>query len=208
MAFGNSLVAPGSKNPLRSKPFSDTDQSWRFVSQASSYAACLAVYSAALVDVISRTEELKVSEEDQVVIRNLLMEISAMLFSQASRMSLHATKQRRLAVLDALKLPHGFNAQAVNRIPRTGSFLFNNEFLTVIDSDVSMNMRAKDLAGSMSSRKRSFRGSQFERPPSSSPSFGRSFRGGRHGRGLRPRGSRERARGGFSSRIASQKDKK
>ena len=183
------------------------------MSQASSYAACLAVYSAALVDVISRTEELKVSEEDRVVFRNLLMEISAMSFSQASRMSLHAIKLRRLAVLDALKLPHGFNAQAVDRIPRQGSYLFNNEFLTVIDSDVSMNKRAKDLAERISSRKRSFRGFQFERPLSASPSFGRSFRGGRRGRGLRPRGSRGRARGGLLSRgvsssFQSQKDKK
>ena len=89
-AFGRSLKAPDA-NPLASKDYRLQDKSWRFVSEASAYAARLAAFSTALVDLLIRADELEVSEEDKASVHALLLDLSALNFSQAARMKLHAT---------------------------------------------------------------------------------------------------------------------
>ena len=69
-AFGRSLRAPRSI-PLQSKEHHSQDKSWRFVAEASAYAAWLAAFSTALLDLLIRADELEVSEEDRVSIRAL-----------------------------------------------------------------------------------------------------------------------------------------
>ena len=103
-AFGRSLKAPDAK-PLASKDYRLQDRSWRFVSEASAYAARLAAFSTALVDLLIRADELEVSEEDKASVHVLLLDLSALNFSQAARMKFHATSRRRHLALDSIKLP-------------------------------------------------------------------------------------------------------
>ena len=79
------------------------------------------------------------SEEDRASIRAILIDLSALNFSQATRIKLHATTRRR-------HLPHDFNEHAVNQIPRTGPLVFGGKFLEAVDSDLDMNKRAKEVA--------------------------------------------------------------
>ena len=91
-----------------SKVYRLLDKSWLFVSEASAFAARLAAYSTALVDLLIRANELEVSEEDKASVHGLLLDLSARNFSQASRMNLHTTKRRRDLALSSLILPRIF----------------------------------------------------------------------------------------------------
>ena len=161
VAFARSLKAP-EPNPLTSKDYRLQDRSWAYVSEASAFAARIAAFSTALVDLLMRADELGVTEEDKVSVHALLLDLSALNFSQAARIKLHATKRRRHLALDCLKLPTDFNNHAVDRIPRAGAEIFGGKFLEVVDSDLMMNKRAKDVADRFRKRQkpeqRSFRG--------------------------------------------------
>ena len=161
VAFARSLKAP-EPNPLASKDYRLQDKSWAYVSEASAFAARLAAFSTALVDLLMRADELGVTEEDKGSIHALLLDLSALNFSQAARIKLHATKHRRYLALDCLKLPADFNNHAVDRIPRAGFQIFGGRFLEVVDTHLMMNKRAKDVADRFRKRQkpdlRSFRG--------------------------------------------------
>ena len=193
-AFGRSLKAPDA-NPLVSKDYRVLDKSWQVVSEASAFAARLAAYSTALVDLLIRADELEVSEDYKASVHGLLLDLSALNFSQASRMKLHATKRRRHLALSSLKLPKDFNENAVDRISCVGPRIFGGKFLEGVDSDLTMNKRAKDVADRFKLRQ---------------GSASRSFRGGRSSfysgqRGIHSRGGGRtrfplsRSRGGFRS---------
>ena len=137
VAFARSLKAP-EPNPLTSKDYRLQDRSWAYVSEASAFAARIAAFSTALVDLLMRADELGVTEEDKVSVHALLLDLSALNFSQAARIKLHATKRRRHLALDCLKLPTDFNNHAVDRIPRAGAEIFGGKFLEVVDSDLMM----------------------------------------------------------------------
>ena len=159
LAFAKSLRDP-SPSPLISRDYSDNDKPWSLVSKASSVAAALAVYSTALTDLLIRADELEVTEEDRATFRELLLFISSRSYTTALRTQLCATKQRRLIALQALSLPKDFNGHAVNRLPRDGPFIFGGRFLDAVDSDISMNLRAKEVARGLRPRSFSFRGSR------------------------------------------------
>ena len=134
-AFGRSLKAPDA-NPLVSKDYRLLDKSWQFVSEVSAFAARLAAYSTALVDLLIRADELEVSEEDKASVHGLLLDLSALNFSQASRVKLHATKRRRHLALSSLKLPKDLNENAVDRISCVGPRIFGGKCLEAVDSDL------------------------------------------------------------------------
>ena len=119
-----------------------------YVSEASAFAARIAAFSTALVDLLMRADELGVTEEDKGSVHALLLDLSALNFSQAARIK--------------LQLPTDFNNHAVDRIPRAGAEIFGGKFLEVVDSDLMMNKRAKDVADRFRKRQkpeqRSFRG--------------------------------------------------
>ena len=133
-AFGSSLRA---SNPLRGRDFKTQDAPWSFCSEASCYAAKLAVYSAALSDFIVRADDLGVSGEDRSLIRFLLLGFAALSYSQALRVSLYlfATKQRRALAVSALRLRGQFCSSAVDSIPRSGPYVFGGR---ILDADISM----------------------------------------------------------------------
>ena len=145
VAFARSLKSPES-NPLLSKDYRLQDKNGQFVSVASAYAARLAAFSTALVDLLIRADELEVSEEDKGSIHTILLDLSALNFSQVARIKLHATKRRRHLALDCLKLPKEFNDQAVDRVSRAGPQIFGGKFLEAVDTDLTMKKRAKEVA--------------------------------------------------------------
>ena len=125
IAFADSLRDPATtKSPLESKEYKRESSVWAFISRASSLAGRLAIYSAALTDILVRAEELEVSEEDAVTVRALLLELSAMQFSQAARMLLFATSHYRNLTLSSMGLRDRLNISAAVRIPRDGEYLF------------------------------------------------------------------------------------
>ena len=178
-----------------SKDYRLHDKSWRFVSEASAYVAQLAAFSTALVDLLIRADELEVSEEDKDSVHALLLDLSALNFSQAARMKLHATTRRRHLALSSLKLPKDFNEHALDRISRVGPQIFGGKFLEAVDSDHTMNKRAKEVSDRFKTRQksdlRSFRGGRS--------SFYLGQRGFRFSSGGRSRFPLSRYRGGFRS---------
>ena len=61
------------------------------------------------------------TEEDKVSIRAVLIDISALTFSQAARVQLHATSRRRLLALESLTLPKDSMAMQSIRFPVSGN---------------------------------------------------------------------------------------
>ena len=188
VAFSNSLRDPVSvnKSPLESKEFKKDFSHWSFVDRASSLAGRLAIYSAALTDILIRAVELEVSEEDLITVRALILEISAMQFSQAARLRLYATDRNRALTLNSLGLTDRMNISAAVRIPRDGEFLFGGKFLDGVDSDISMHKRAREVAGRIAKPRFSdaSRGQRF-RPVTSFSSRGRAQPFRARGRGFR-----------------------
>ena len=156
-AFSESLRDPGRPCPLKSRDFAQVDRTWASVAESSTVAARCAAYSTALADLLVRADEMGVVEDDRVVIRELLLNISSRAFSEALRTQLRATHQRRLLALRALNLPKDFNSSAVIRVPREGPYVFGGHFLTAVDSDISMYSRAREVARRVRPRLQSFR---------------------------------------------------
>ena len=188
VAFSNSLRDPVSvnKSPLESREFKRDFSHWSFVDRASSLAGRLAIYSAALTNILIRAVELEVSEEDLITVRALILEISAMQFSQAALLRLFATDRNRAITLNSLGLTDRMNISAAVRIPRDGEFLFGGKFVDGVDSDISMHKRAREVAGriakprfSDASRRQRFR------PATSFSSRGRAQPFRARGRGFR-----------------------
>ena len=120
IAFADSVRDPASanKSPLESKEYKRDSLPWAFISHASLLAGCLAIYSTALAVILIRAVELEVSEEDIVTVRALILELSAMQFSQATRMRLYATSHCRNITLSTMGLRDRLNVSAAVRIPR------------------------------------------------------------------------------------------
>ena len=189
VAFANSLRDPVSanKSPVDSKEFKRDFSHWSFVDRASSLAGRLAIYSAALADILCRAVELEVTEEDLVTVRALILEISAMQFSQAARLRLFAIERNRHNTLTSLGLRDRLNVNAAVRIPRDGEFLFGGKLLECVDSDISMHKRAREVAGRLAKPRLSenvLRGQRF-RPYTSFSSRGRGQPFRVRGRGFR-----------------------
>ena len=62
-----------------------------------------------LADILIRAVELEVSEEDLVTVRALILELSAMQFSQAARMRLLAISHSRNVTLSTMGLRDRLN---------------------------------------------------------------------------------------------------
>ena len=143
-AFCRSLRAP-LPNLLNSKEHRSRDSAWRFVATASSYAARLAAFSTALVDLLIRADDMEVTVVDRDAIRATLIDLNALSFSQATRLKLHATSERRHQVLDSLDLPKEYNESAVTRIPRS-EHEQESERRRLIDSESRVNPRLSVFA--------------------------------------------------------------
>ena len=199
VALAGSLRDPNNRSALKS-PFESREYKkdifpWSFISDASSLSARLAIYAAALSDLLIRAEELEVSKEDMVTIRALILEVSAMQFSQAARMRLLAIDQTRNITLDTIGLRDRIKVSAAVRIPRDGKFLFGGRLLDSIDSDIDMHKRAQDLTSRLDKvrprRGESFRSRPYSRPFAVFPHPVRSSfraRGRGSGRSARGRG--------------------
>ena len=194
LAFATSLRDPSLSSPLKSRDYVQADRAWASVAEASSVGARCAAYATALADLLVQADELEVEEDDRRTIGELLVHISARTFSEAMRTQLRVTHHRRLAAFKALNLPKDFNSSAVTRVPREGPFIFGGQFLSAVDSDISMNTRAREVARRVKPRLESFRRFPSRGGTATSfPSAG-SFRPRSRGRGFSRR-STTRGRG-------------
>ena len=196
VALADSLRDPNNRSALKS-PFESREYKkeifpWSFISDASSLSARLAIYAAALTDLLIRAEELEVSKEDMVTIRALILEVSAMQFSQAARMRLLAIDQTRNITLNTIGLRDRLKVSAAVRLPRDGKFLFGGRLLDSIVLDIDMHKRAKDLTSRLDKvsprRGVSFRSKPYSRPFSHPVRSSFRTRGRGFGRSARGRG--------------------
>ena len=127
------------------------------MAEASTVAARCAAYATALTDLLVHADELGVTEDDRCAIRKILLLITSHSYSEALRAQLRATHNRRLVALKALDLPREFHSQAVIRVPREGPYVFGGSFLQAVDSDISMNKRAQEVAQRVKPRLQTFR---------------------------------------------------
>ena len=81
----------------------------------------MAIYAAALTDLLIRAEDLEVSKEDMVTFRALILEVSAMQFSQTARMRLLAIDQTRNITLDTIGFRDHIKVSAAVRFSLTAS---------------------------------------------------------------------------------------
>ena len=199
IAFATSLRDPSASCPLRSKDFASADRALASVAEASTLAARCAAYSTALADLLVQADVLEVVEDDRRTIRDLLVRINARTFSESLRAQLRATHFRRLAAFKALNLPTEFNSSAVTRVPRDGPYVFGGQLIPAVDSDISMNTRAREVARRVRPRP-SFRSLSARGGPASSSHSSGSFRFRSRGRGFSRRST---SRGRGSARPAS-----
>ena len=119
------------------------------MSEASHFSAKLAVFQAALIDLLSRADHLGVTAEDRAVILALLLSIAEQSFSQALSSTFFAFENRRLLALTSLGLQKSAERVAVKTLPLEGPHLFAGHFLEAVDSEISMHKRASDLAAKL-----------------------------------------------------------
>ena len=185
LALGTSLSSP---NELTTLSFRKEDKKWKFMSEVARFSAKLAVFQAALIDLLSRADDLGVTAEDRAVILALLLSIAEQSFSQALNSTFFTFENRRLLALTSLGLQKSAESVAVKTLPLEGPHLFAGHFLEAVDSEISMHKRASDLAAKLkptpafppfrSSARRPFRGSRARGSRGSRggprlPSFGR-----------------------------------
>ena len=108
--FADSLRDPvsASKSPFDSREFKREAFPLSFISSASSLTCRLAIYSATLANLLIRANELEVSEDNIVMIRALIVEVSVMQFSGAACMRLYAIGQSRNITLNTMGLRDRF----------------------------------------------------------------------------------------------------
>ena len=190
LALGASLSSP---NAFTTPSFRKEDKKWMFMSDAARFSAKLAVFQAALIDLLSRADDLGVTSEDRAIILALLLSIAEQSCSQALSFTFFAFENRRLLALTSLGLQKSVSSVAVKTLPLEGPHLFAGHFLEAVDSEISMHKRAFDLAAKLkptpafprrasppfrSSARRPFRGSRVRgfrgfRGGPRLPSFGR-----------------------------------
>ena len=146
LALGTSLSSP---NALTLPSFRKEDKKWKFMSEAARFSARLAVFQAALIDLLSRADDLVVTSEDCAIIHALLLSIAEQSFSQALSSMFFAFENRRLLALTSLGLQKSVESVAVKTLPLEGPHLFAGHFLKAVDSEISLHKRASDLAAKL-----------------------------------------------------------
>ena len=196
LAFTNSL-GNAKANPLTTKEYKTLDRKWSFIETAASTGERIALYSILLADLLGRSTELQVTEDDCILIRNLLYHTLFLMLSQFTRTSAFAIDQRRALIADTLS-PLASAGMSENPLPivaRNSPFLFGGKFLDNVNESLSVQKTADEVASRCKKSRNNVRGS--------APTFQRQFRGSyRSFRGFRSRnlsrGGRPRSgRGGF-----------
>ena len=157
IAFAGSLRDPAlsaSKSPFETREYKKGAFPWAFMSSTSSLNCRLAIYSAALADLLIRADELEVSEEDAVTIRALILEVAAMQFAGAARMRVFALTQHRNLALDTMGLRDRLDVSAAVRTPKDGKFLFGGKLFEGVDTDLSMLKRVREVASQVAKPQR------------------------------------------------------
>ena len=108
------------------------------MSEAARFSARLAVFQAVLIDLLSRADDLGVTSEDRAVIHALLLSIAEQSFNQALS-----------STFSSLRLQKSVDSVAVKALPLEGPHLFAGQFLEAVDSEISMQKRASDLASKL-----------------------------------------------------------
>ena len=197
LAFANSL-GNAKVNSLTTKEFKTLDRKWSFIETAASTGERIALYSILLADLLGRSTELQVTEDDCILIQNLLYYTQFLSLSQFTRTTAFAIEQRRALVADTLS-PLASAGLSENPLPkkvaRNSPFLFGGKFLDNVNESLSVQKTADEVASRCKKSRKNVRGS--------APTFQRQFRGanrsfrGFRGRNL-SRGGRPRSgRGGF-----------
>ena len=170
LAFTNSL-GNAKANPLTTKEYKTLDRKWSFIETAASTGERIALYSILLADLLGRSTELQVTEDDCILIQNLLYHTQFLMLSQFTRTSAFAIDQRRALIADTLS-PLASAGMSENPLPivaRNSPFLFGGKFLDYVNESLSVQKTADEVASRCKKSRNNVRGS--------APTFHRQFRG-------------------------------
>ena len=92
------------------------------------------------------TEELGITPEDRALIQSLVLAISEFMFSQASRATAAAFRERRKLAFNTLGFSKQADSSFMESLPFHGPYLFAGQLLDSVDRQISMHKRAADLA--------------------------------------------------------------
>ena len=87
------------------------------MSEISRSISRLSVYSTALTDLLIRADDLGIKPEDRAHIQSLLLLISELTFSQASRATVSAFRERRKLAFNSLGLNKQADSFTVEALP-------------------------------------------------------------------------------------------
>ena len=190
-------------NPLRTRQFKESEASLVWIDRAARASMRLAAYQGALVELLTASEDLNVSDEDKLDIVRILGIISDYQWQQAGRIAIHTTRQRRASTLDALKLGKHAVSTAFAKLPVEGPDLFAGQLNELLDNELKASKRAAETAAQLQAPKTAQRTAPFRVPsrPANAyrPNRGLSFRLPQRG----PSAFRGGARGRPDSRLSS-----
>ena len=207
LAFANSL-GNAKVNPLTTKEFKTLDRKWSFIETAASTGERIALYSILLADLLGRSTELQVTEDDCILIQNLLYYTQFLLLSQFTRTTAFAIDQRRALVADTLSplASAGMSENPLPKVARNSPFLFGGKFLDNVNEGLSVQKTADEVASRCKKSRKNVRGSAptFQRQFRGAYRSFRGFRGRNLSRGGRPRSGRGGFRGVYKDTFGSK----
>ena len=174
--LGNSLF-PRS-NPLHNRQFKDRQGFYMWIDRAARAGMRLAAYQGALVELLTASEDLHVSDEDKLDIVRILGIISDYQWRQTSRIAIQMTRRRRTEALDALNLGKHAASPAFAKLPVEGPDLFAGKLNDLLDDELKASKRAAETAAQLQAPLTpAYRRTTAFRVPPRPPSADRSNRG-------------------------------
>lgn len=123
------------------------------------FSSALLLLAEVIMLAFQQSEERMISRRDTGTLINLLGPTSRLVFDQLARISVRATSQRRDIVLDSLTWPSEAVKKKFKDIPLSGQDLFNEEFESLLQTEVKKHKDMRDM---------DFRPRRQTRPPPSS----------------------------------------
>ena len=143
------------------------------------FSSALLLMAKVIMLAFQQHEGRTISRKDTGTLVNLLGPTSRLIFDQLARVSVKATSQRRLLVLDSLTWPSDAIKRKFQDIPLSGSDLFDGQFETLLQAEVKRHKDMRDADFRPKRQPSRFPAPGRTRPPSynSSSSFGRREHG-------------------------------
>ena len=131
---------------LKTKSYKERDKPLELVSGMTGVSLRLSAYLGSLVSLLARAGELEISADDLLVLHNVLLLISGLLWSSISCTSVVLTSQRRQLALSELGVLERDIPSLCEGISSSGQFLCGGQFTAMLQKEIDRRKQAADLA--------------------------------------------------------------